>query len=118
MTAPSRHLLSASSYGDGILVTAVASPGTLVHTAVSGTAQADHVYLYMSTTYAANVPVFVEWGGTQDRDRIQLSVTSRDGLYAVTPGIPLNQAKAVRVYTPGQGSVLLVAGYVNRMDIG
>lgn len=58
------RLLSGSSNGDPIAIAATATPGTTIHTAVSGTTSMDEVYAFFSNNSDDYVTVTIEWGST------------------------------------------------------
>lgn len=66
MATFSRLLLSGSTNGREIPVAATATPGTAIHTAVSGTTSFDEVYLWASNVTGAAATLTVEWGGVTD----------------------------------------------------
>ena len=53
MSSLSKQLLSGSTNGRMIKVVAVATPGTLIHTAIAGAVDIDEVWLYACNTDAA-----------------------------------------------------------------
>ena len=60
MAVYSRALLSGSTNGAPIPVAATATPGTLLHTAVTGSGASDEVYLWASNVTAAAATLTVE----------------------------------------------------------
>ena len=63
MATFTKTLLSGSTNGKAIKVVATATAGTTIHTAVSGTASFDEVWLYAHNSSAASVKLTVEYGG-------------------------------------------------------
>jgi hypothetical protein len=106
---------SGSTNGRGIQVSATATAGTLVHTAVSGTTNFDEVWLYAENSSATAVMLTVEFGGTNAAtDTIEITIPGKSGLVLVCPGLFLNNGLAVRAFA-GTTNVLSVFGYVNRV---
>ena len=60
MTIFTATLLSGSTNGKPIAVAATATPGTLVHSAVDGTASYDEVYIWASNVTASVATLTIE----------------------------------------------------------
>ena len=114
MATFSKIPLSGSTNGRGVLVTQTATPGTTIHTAVSGTSSFDEVWLYSMNTSGSSVKLTVEYGGTGVGDIVEITLASESGLVLVVPGLMLNDAAVVRAFA-GTGSVISLYGYVNRV---
>jgi hypothetical protein len=117
MATYARLLLSGSTSGRAIPVAATATPGTLVHTAVSGAASFDEVYLWANNVTANAATLTIEWGGvTNPGDLICKTVS----LPAYSPPVPivmgevLNGGLVVRAFS-GTASAINLTGYVNRI---
>lgn len=115
MATFSKIPLSGSTNGKGILVAATATPGTLIHTAVSGTTSFDEVWLYCQNTSTSSVALDVEFGGTATADLIEITIPGESGLVLVVPGLFLNNSLVVRAWA-GTTNVLAIHGYVNRVS--
>jgi len=115
MATFSKIPLSGSTNGRGVLVAQTATPGTLVHTAVSGTSSFDEVWLYAMNTSASVVKLTVEHGGTSTQDLIEITIPAENGLVLIVPGLLLNNATVVRAFA-ATGSVVSLHGYVNRVS--
>ncbi len=117
MATYSRLLLSGSTSGRPIPVAAVATPGTLIHTAVAGAAAFDEIYAWASNVTAAAATLTVEWGGVGDPGDHMVKSYS---LPANSPPIPiatgqvLNGGLAMRAFS-GTGSAVNITGFVNRI---
>lgn len=109
-----RQALSGSTDGRPIAVAATVTPGTLIHTAVTGTSDFDEIYIWAVNTSASAVLLTVEYGGTAAGDLIEFSVASEDGLHLVTPGLVLQNGLIVRAFA-ATASVINLVGYVNRI---
>lgn len=111
----SKTLLSGSTNGAPISVSASATPGTVIHTAQSGTSGLDEVWLYSQNSGSASVKLTVEFGGTATKDQIEISVPGESGLVLVVPGLVLNNSLVVRAFT-STANVVALSGYVNRIS--
>src|SRR5690242_9972492 len=108
-----KALLSASTNGRGIKVTATSSPGTLVHTAVSGTSSFDEIYLYAYNGHTADVQVTVEWGGTTvPDDNIIITIPFKQGRFLIADGRLLQNGLTVNVFA-ATTNVIVIDGFVN-----
>ena len=118
MPSYSRQLLSGSTNGRAVPVAATATPGTLVHTALSGAAGFDEVYLWVSNVTASAVPLTLEWGGVTDpSDHAvkQLSIPPNSPPIPIMTGQVLNNALVVRAFAGTAGALNLI-GYANRIQ--
>tara|TARA_R110000751_G_scaffold81579_1_gene164611 strand:- start:138 stop:491 length:354 start_codon:yes stop_codon:yes gene_type:complete len=114
MATYSKELLSASTNGKAIKVTATSTAGTLLHTAVSGTSSLDEIWLYAVNSSASLVKLTLEWGeATAPDGNIEQNVPAESGLMLLVPGLLLQNGLTVRAFA-GTGSVVTVGGYVNR----
>jgi len=118
MATYSKTILSGSTDGRGILVTATATAGTLIHTG-SGTATTlDEIWLYAVNSDAADVKLTLEWGGvTVSNDLIEVTVTAESGLMLVAPGLLIkgNASPLVVRAWASVGSDIIIHGYVNQI---
>jgi len=114
-----KRKLSASTDGRGIPVAATASPGTLVHTALTNLAanEWDEVWLRAVNTSAAAVKLTIEWGGTTaPDDQVEITIPPEGGFTEVIPGHVLNNAREVRAFA-ATANVIVVHGFVNRYEL-
>lgn len=110
-----KQKLSGSTNGKQIKLAAVGTPGTTIHTAVSGTTDYDEIWLWVTNNHTAAVNLTIEFGGTgSPDDLIQLSVPSKSGIYLVIPGWVLNNSLVVKAFA-GIANVLCINGFVNRI---
>lgn len=117
MATYSRVLLSGSTNGRPIPVAATATPGTLVHTAITGTGNFDELYLWVSNVTAASATLTIEWGGVTDPgDHVckALSIPANSGPTLVVNGISLGGGSVVRAFS-GTAGALNITGHVNRI---
>lgn len=107
--------LSESTNGRGIEINDNATPGQLIHTAVSGTTSYDEVWLYATNTSTSAVKLTIEFGGDGDGDIIELYVPNENGLVTVIPGFILNNGSEVKAYA-GSVGYINIFGFVNRIS--
>lgn len=116
MATFSKLHLSGSTNGRQILVSASATAGTLVHTAVSGTSSLDELWIYAMNTSTSAVKLTIEYGGTTvPNDHIEITLNGEAGLVLVCPGLVLNNGLIVRAFA-GTANVIALSGYVNRIS--
>jgi hypothetical protein len=118
MASYSRQLLSGSTNGRVIPVAATATPGTLIHTALTGTAGFDELYLWVSNVTNAAATLTIEYGGVGDpSDHIvkQFSIPANSPPIPVVTGQVLQNGLAVRAFS-GTASALNLSGFVNRIS--
>ena len=114
-----RELLSGSTNGRPINVSATATPGTLVHTASSTSGQKDELYLWVSNTTGTAATLTLEWGGVTDPDDLLVkaySVPANSGPLLIANGLTLAGGVVARAFS-GTANALNVTGYVNRIAI-
>lgn len=115
MATYSKQLLSGSTNGRPIAVSASATPGTIIHTAISGTSGEDEIWIYAVNSSTSNVKLTLEYGGTATSDQIEVTIVAESGLLLVTPGLVLNNGLVVRAFA-GTANVINLVGYVNRIS--
>jgi len=115
MAVFSKEILSGSTNGRGIPVAAVATPGTLIHTAVAGATSIDEVWLFAVNNGAATRTLTIEFGGVADPgDHVEIQIPAQAGPYTVVPGVPLQNSLVARAFADAANEVT-VFGYVNRI---
>lgn len=118
MPSYSRQLLSGSTNGREIPVVAVATAGTLLHTALPGAAGFDEIYLWASNVTGAAAKLTIEWGGVTDPgDHMvkQLSIPANSPPIPIATGQVLNNGLVVRAFSD-VASAINIGGYVNRIQ--
>jgi hypothetical protein len=111
----SKAKLSASTDGKKIKVAATSSPGTTVHTAVSGTSSLDEIWLYAYNSHTADVVLTIQWGGTTSPDdETIITVPTKAGRYLVVDGQLLQNSLVVKCYA-ATTNVILIDGFVNQI---
>jgi len=115
MASYNKLKLSGSANGRQIKIGAVATPGTLIHTAVAGIVDMDEIWVYATNNHTASLALIIEYGGVSSPDDlIQMSIPSKTGLFLVIPGFLLNNGLIVRAYAQTT-NLLSLSGWVNRI---
>lgn len=115
MATFSKQLLSGSTNGKNIKVVATATPGTTIHTAVSGTTSFDEIFLFAMNSSASAVALNIEWGGTTSPDDLTtLTLPPQSGWIPIIAGWVLQNGLLVRAFA-GSANVVVMNGYVNRI---
>lgn len=109
-----KQKLSGSTDGRPILIVATATPGTLVHTAQTGTTvgKFDEIWIYVQNNDTVDRLVTVEFGGVTATDDIIATIPSRAGRYLMIDGGILQNGVVVRCFCAA-ASVVAVSGFVN-----
>jgi len=118
MSTYSRQLLSGSTNGREIPVAATATPGTLLHTAIAGTASFDEIYLWASNVTGSAATLTLEWGGVTDPgDHMvkQYSIPANSAPIPIATGQVLQNGLVCRAFS-GTASAINIGGYVNRIS--
>ncbi len=117
MATITRVLLSGSTNGRNIPVAATATPGTAIHTAVTGTTSFDEIYLWAANVTATAATLTIEWGGVTDPgDHLvkAYSIPANSSSFIVASGQVLNNALLVKAFS-GTTNAINLSGYVNRI---
>lgn len=115
MATYTKRLLSNSVNGKGVKVAATATPGTLLHTAVTGSSDIDEIYIDVINTSTAIAKITIEWGeATAPDGNIIAYIPPQSGLYPVISGRLLQNGLEVRAFADA-ANVLIAHGYVNRI---
>jgi hypothetical protein len=111
-----KRILSGSTNGRNIAITATSSPGTLIHTAQPGTVAGsyDEVWLWVVNNSSQTVDFVLQFGGTGSSDATSLPIPATSGPVLIAPGLPLQNSLVVRAYA-SSSSACVVQGYVNRL---
>lgn len=118
MAVFSGNVLSGSTNGRPIPVAATATPGTLIHTAIAGTAGFDEVYLWASNVTAANATLTVELGGVSDPgDHLVKGyiLPANSGPIPIAVGQRVQGGVAVRAFS-ATASAINITGFYNRVS--
>lgn len=117
MATYSRLLLSGSTNGRAIPVAATATPGTTIHTAVSGTSSFDEIYAWVSNVTTAPVTLTLEWGGVTDPGDHMVkaySIPANSPPIPIATGQVLNNGLVLKAFA-SSASALNITGFVNRI---
>ena len=117
MASYSKHKLTGSTYGKGILIDKTTSSNpNLIHTAVSSPTDFDELWLWAYSDHSDTQPVnlTVEFGTTNPTN-MTMAVESKKGLFLICPGLPVQFSVQVRAYAEIADKIT-VYGYVNRIN--
>lgn len=116
MATYTKQLLSGSINGKQIKVVATSSPGTILHTALSGTTGLDEVWLYAVNSDTTSRKLTIQWGETTSPDGlVELTIPAESGYTLVIPGLLLQNSLVIRAFA-STASAILINGYVNRVS--
>lgn len=109
--------LSGSIDGRGINIDTSASPGNVVHIALTSPAanEWDAVMLYAVNRTASPVDFTVEFGGTNGADCIKVVLPANSALTEVVHGLVLNNGAVIRAFA-SNANAISVFGVVNRYE--
>ena len=111
-----RRLLSGSTSGRPIPVAATATPGTTIHTAVTGATSFDEIYAWANNRTGADVTLTTEWGGTANGDHTveTFKIPANSAPYPIATGQVLNGGLTFAAFC-STASAINITGYVNRI---
>ena len=116
MTTYTKHLLSASTDGKNIQISATGTVGTLIHVPGTGTAVFDEVWIYAVNASSVNRKLTIEYGGvTNPDDYIEATISPEGGLVLLLPGILIQNSRAIRGFADTDASAININGFVNRI---
>ena len=113
-------LLSGSTNGQPIKVAATSTPGTTVHTAITGTTMMDHIHLWATNTDTVARTLTTEFGGVTDPDNLitkAYSIPPSSKSIKIVDGQPLNNAKVLSAFASSANKIVLT-GYALRVKNG
>lgn len=116
MATYTKNPLSGSTNGKQIKVTATTN-GTAItlHTAVSGTASWDEIWLYVYNDDSISRNLTLLWGGTTEPDnKMFFVVPSQSGRMLCVDGALLQNGLIVKAYASA-ANVLIIDGFVNNI---
>ena len=110
--------MSGSTNGRQIKIAATGTPGTLIHTSISGVSAHDEIWLWATNTHASNnIDFTVEWGGTTDPDDLsKVALSASGGFVEVIPGLVLQNSLVLRAFA-SSANLIMVSGYVKRTPL-
>lgn len=108
--------LSGSTDGKPIVIAATATPGTTIHTAVSSTTvgKFDEIWLWAMNNGSSDILLTIEFGDATTTNNIQYTVTAKDGLKCILPGLILQNGATVKAFA-GTTNLISIVGYVNQI---
>ena len=114
MAQITKRKLSASTDGRSIPAVATTTPGTLIHTAVTGVVAGtwDEIWIYATNQDSVDRTVNIELGGTVTGDQITMTIPSKQGRMLLIDGAVLQNGVVVRAFASA-ASVINISGYVN-----
>lgn len=118
MATLSRQLLSGSTNGRPIKIAATGTPGTTIHTALSGTTGFDEIYAWVTNTSGSSVNLTVEFGGTTDPDDHLVktyAIGANSQPIPIVTGQCLQNSLVMKMFA-STTNVLTVTGFVNRIS--
>ena len=116
--AITKEVLSGSTRGRAIQVTATATPGTTIHTTGTSATNTDEVWLYATNGDTAAITLTVEYGSTGAANEIVVSIPPKSGLTILLSGLVLRGDGSTGGTIAAFASVtnkVNVLGYVNRI---
>jgi len=108
-------ILSGSTDGKLIQVTATGTPGTVIHTAVTGTTQLDRIWLYAVNNHTAAVELEIEFGDATATTNIVVTIPADSGEFEILQGRALQNAMVVKVFA-AVATVIAIGGHIIRSD--
>lgn len=114
MATYSRAALSASTNGKPIQVTATATLGTTIHTAVTGTSSWDVITLFATNVSSSTVVLTLEVGAAGAANNVIVSIPGQSGNFPVLSNQMLQNGLLLTAFA-GTGSVINLTGYVNHI---
>ena len=108
-------ILSSSTVGRPVVIDALSSPGTLVHTVATATAAIEDIFLDAWNTATNDALLTVELGATGEARQITANLTTRAGPYRIVAGARLagDAGVVIRAFATATG-IIRIAGGGNR----
>jgi hypothetical protein len=117
----SKILLSNSTQGEPIQITATGSPisfGTTIHVTDSSSNTIDEIWLYATNNDSVPINLTVQFGQIGTYSEISASIAAKTALYLISPGLILKGngsfGATVSAYASNTNSISIV-GYINRI---
>jgi hypothetical protein len=118
MATFTRILLSGSVSGQVIALTQTATPGNLIHTAVTGSGAYDEIFLYATNVTAAPVTLTIEWGDVVIPGSHIVHTTTIPAYSLPIPvitGQTMNGGLVIRAFCSSAGAIN-ISGLANRIS--
>jgi len=110
-----KTVLSGSTDGKAINITATSSPGTTIHTGSSTAADLHEVWLYAINYGTSSQWITVQWGGTASADSYTTLVDPTVGMVLIAPGLVIKgnaTPNVIRAFATLTNSIAVI-GYVH-----
>jgi hypothetical protein len=108
-----KEVLSGSTDGKNIKVSATSTPGTVIHTAHASAL--DEVWIYATNTSSTDKNLTIEWGGITDPDDLLVvAIPPQSGDVLVKAGVVLTNGAVIRAFS-NTADVINISGFVNRI---
>lgn len=118
MSTYSKKILSGSSDGKPIKITATSTPGTTVHTGSTTTTTLQEIWLWAQNNHTSDVVLTVEFGDAASPDsNIITTIRSKTGLSLISPGLLLKgnaSALTIKAFA-ATTNVITITGFVNEI---
>ncbi len=116
MATYAKRVLSGSTNGIGINITATATAGDTIHTAVTGAVDVDEIHLWVVNVSTSAVKLTIEWGNATTTNNIEVTIPGESGLVKIIPGFVLQNGNTVKAFA-GTTAVITIHGFVNRITM-
>jgi hypothetical protein len=113
MATFTKVMLSGSTNGKAIKITATASTGNTIHTVTAGTVALEEVWLYAVNSSTAQT-LTLEWGGVTTNDTISINISKNAVPTCIAQGLLLNNGLAIKAFAPTAGTIMIF-GYAHRI---
>lgn len=110
-----KRKLTGSTAGKAIKITATATAGDTIHTAIAGTTPGtfDEIWLWAYNGHTGDVVLTIEFGGATVPDQnIVVNIPYKAGLIPVVPGLILQNGMVVKAFAE-VANVVTLSGFVN-----
>jgi hypothetical protein len=95
----------------------MATTSTNIHQTTTTTTTYDEIWLYAHNYDTTARKLTIEFGGTNDKDDIEMTIPAESGLVLVVPGLVLRSGGSALSVTglAATATSIAVSGYVNRI---
>jgi len=115
MATFTKEILSSSANGQGILIAATATAGTLIHTGSTTVTDLDEVWLWAVNSGSTDTKLTIEWLTATATDNIEVTIPYESGLYQVIPGLLVKGVATpleIRAFA-ANANIIMIHGFVN-----
>ncbi len=114
MATVTREILTESTNGEPIQVSATATPGDLLHVTIGSVNEMDEVWLWAANDAGGAVDLTLELGGTGSGRESRASITNGNGPNLILQGATYSGSVNVRAFATSSG--INIWGHVNRIN--